>query len=539
MNFSAKAIAARSSKAYEDRKNWAQLYDELYTYAIPNRRPIGHNVTTRDNSRGLEKVFDSTAVKAAHRFAGRMSRDVTPPFQKFADLHVGPSLKAMIVTGMQAAGNDDPKAIDEQVQLVEKQLEEVTDKGMALLESAAFGLAAEEMYHDLFGGQGALLMLEDDDDILKFVSVPVGEIALREDGYGKVRGVYWLKAYAAQDLPELFPKAKFCEDTRKKIDREPACQIAILQATEWNTKTKRWHHYVIENDKPDGPIADEIPDMLTTPWLTPRFWKVPGEAHGRGPGLAALPTTKVLNKVTELTLKAVAFAVLGLWTYRNDRVFNPKTAMMKPGMMWAVSSNGGPMGPALQRQEMPGRYDVSNIVLQDLRENVKQITFDDTLPPDSGAVRSATEIVERMKRLMNDLAGAYPRLLLEIVIPLWQRIVDVMHRRNIIAFKLPIDQLVLKVQITSPIARAQAASDISSIVDWLDMMIKLGGIEAAALAAKIEEIFPAVGRMLGVSPNFIRSPKERDGLMKMVAQIIAQAQMQQQGAAPAAAPPAA
>ena len=471
---------------------------------------------TRQNGTGMEKVFDSTATKAAFRFAGRMSGDVTPPFQRHAELKVGPALKAQVLA---TVGAD---ALDQAVQQMEIQLESAVDMGHALLERSQFALAADEMYLDLFGGQGSLLMLEDDDEILRFVSVPVGEIAIVEDGYGRVCGVYWLKEYRNWQLPGLWPKGHFSADLQKKIKEEPQGKITILQATEFDAAAKTWRHTVLERGCEEPPISETL-DMLTSPWLTPRFWKVPGEAMGRGPGLSALPTILTLNKVTELTLKAVAYAVLGLWTYRNDRVFNPKTSRMFPGAMWAVSSNGGAQGPALQRQEMPGRYDVSNIVLQDLREQVKQLTFDDVLPPDSGAVRSPTEIMERVKRLMSDLSGAYPRLLLEIVVPLWQRIMDVLYRRKLITFKLPIDQIVLKVQITSPIARAQATSDVSNIVQWLQMMIGLFGIEGTALMAKIEEIGPAVGRMLGVSPKFIRDKTSRDQIQQLVAQLIATA----------------
>jgi hypothetical protein len=349
-----------------------------------------------------------------------------------------------------------------------------------------------------------------------------------------VCGCYWEKEFFAIDLKGMWPKGEFSEETQKKIQDNPRGKVTVIQAAEFEHASQRWHFFVVEKGK--DKLISQTRDMFTSPWLTPRFWKVPGEAMGRGPGLAALPTIKTVNKVTELTLKAVAFAVLGLWTYRNDRVFNPKTARMSPGAMWAVSSNGGPMGPALQRQEMPGRYDVSNIVLQDLREQVKQVTFDDALPPDSGAVRSATEILERMKRLMSDLAGAYPRLLLEIIVPLWQRIIDVLHRRNIIKVRLPLDQLVLKVQITSPIARAQAATDVSSLVEWIQVMISLFGIEGTALVAKVEEIGAEMGQMMGIKQSLIRSPKERQALQQMVAQIIAAATMQKQGAAPAAAP---
>lgn len=527
-----KKILARAGKAYDDRRNWAQLYDEVYTYCIPGRRPImkqqGDTTKTRQGS-GMDRVFDATATKAAFRFAGRMSRDVTPPFQKHADLKVGPALAAEV---RKIAGEDNYK---DEIKKIEVDLEDASAKGHAILERAMFALAADEMYLDLFGGQGALLMLEDEDEIAQFVAVAVGEIALREDGMGRVRGIYWEKDYRAGDIPGQWPKAKLPDDIKKIIDDDEEKPVPIMQATEYDHATKRWCHYVLLKDKPEAKPIAETEGMLACPWLTPRFWKMPDEAMGRGPGMAALPTIKTLNKTTELTLKAAAFAVLGLWTYRNDRVFNPKTARMYPGAMWAVSSNGGPQGPALQRQEMPGRFDVSNIINQDLREQVKQITFDDALPPDSGAVRSATEIVERMKRLMSDLAGAYPRLLLEIIVPLWQWLLDVMYRRGLIKFKVPVDQLVLKVQISSPIARAQAAQDVSQIVEYLQIMISLFGMEGTALVAKIEDMGGEIGKMMGISPSLLRDAGERKALQQMIAQLIAAMQMQKN---PRAANPA-
>lgn len=525
-------ILKRAAKAYEGRRNWAQLMDEVYTYCIPSRRPImmqqGDSKDAKNGS-GMDKVFDSTATKAAFRFAGRMSRDVTPPFQRHADLEVGPALEGMI---RESVGEDEYK--DKRAE-IEKELKLISDKGHALLERANFALVADEMYLDLFGGQGAMLMLEDEIDIIKFVSVPAGELALRENGYGEVVGRYWLKQYEAQQLRDHWPKAVLPDEVTKKIDSNPDALIEVMQATEFDAATRRWTHIILLKDYPKAEPLAKTENMITSPWLTPRFWKPPGETMGRGPGMSALPTIKVLNKVNELTLKAAAFAVFGIWTYRNDRVFNPKTARMFPGAMWATSSNGGPMGPAVQKHDMPGRFDVSNIVQQDLRSQVKEITFDDALPPDSGAVRSATEIVERMKRLMSDLAGAYPRLLLEIVVPLWQRLIDVMYRRNLIKFSLPLDQMVLKVQISSPIARAQKAQDVGQMVEYLQIVLSLFGMQGVALAVKVEDMVPDMGRMMGISPAHLRNTAERKALQQMVAQIMA-ASMPQQQAQPAAGP---
>lgn len=518
-----KDIQTRCDKAFADSTNWRAQWDDLYAYALPSRRPA--SAVNKGNPR-TELVFDSTATKAAFRFAGRVQRDAVPPFQEFVDLKLGPAAEAQLKISLPEDQYKDA------VQDAAKELKTISTIGHALLESSNFALASGEMFLDYFGGQGALLMLEDEDAIVDFVSVPAAELGLREDGKGRISGIYWPKMWRNADIEGSWPSTAISPELRKKIDDNPEGEICIVQATEYNRAKKVWVFTVYQKDQAEQPAIYQRDDLKFCNWLTPRFYRVPGEANGRGPGLMALPTIKTLNKVTELTLKAVAFAILGLWTYRNDRVFNPKTARMTPGAMWAVSSNGGALGPALQRMEMPGRYDISNIVLQDLRMNVKEATFDDTLPPDSGSVRSATEIVERMKRLMTDLASAYPRLMREFIIPLWQWLIDVMARRRLIAVALPIDQLVTKLTITSPIARAQQAQDVSNIVNWLQIIISTGGNEAMMLTAKIEEVFAYIGEKLGVPPDLIRTQAERKGLMKMVAELLAKAQMQGQQPAP-------
>ncbi|MDH3740535.1 MAG: portal protein, partial [Hyphomicrobiales bacterium] len=421
-----KPIRKRCAKAYEDSHDWRELTDELNDYTLTHRTGVNRH-TGHARSKNRHAAHDATAGKARQRFAGRMSRDVTPPFQKFSEIKLGPASMAKL----QEISQSEEQAKGQADEL-NKVLETVSNQVQGIFERAQFALAAEEMYLDLFAGQGAMLVLEDDDDIVQFVSVPATEIAMREDGRGRVNGIYWRKAITAGNLPGMWKDPQFSSELAKKIKDTPEQMIAIVQAGEFDAASKRWNLFVYEDEKSDDPPIFEELGTLTTAWITPRFYKVPGEAHGRGPGLTALPTIKTLDKVTELTIKAAAFAVLGLWVYRNDRAFNPQTSKMAPGAMWKVRDTSGPQGPSIQKLDVPGRFDVSNLILQDLREQVKQITFDDTLPPDAGAVRSATEIVERLNRLQQDLSGAFARMVLEIVVPLVKRVVDILQRKGLI-----------------------------------------------------------------------------------------------------------
>ena len=155
---------ARScEEAYQACASTKTLIDELNEYVMPYRATAGSKAATTADR--VDRIFDGTAPKAAFRFAGRMSQDVTPAFQSFYALKVGPYLKL---------NPDAKKTVDEQLEIISKKIS-------AVLENAQFSTAASEMYLDLFGGTGAMLMLEHERDIMRFVAVPVTEIALRED----------------------------------------------------------------------------------------------------------------------------------------------------------------------------------------------------------------------------------------------------------------------------------------------------------------------------------------------------------------------
>jgi len=228
---------------------------------------------------------------------------------------------------------------------------------------------------------------------------------------------------------------------------------------------------------------------------------------------------------------------------RHDGVFNPDTAKFEPLAMWQVASTGGPLGPTLQRLPVPQDFDVSSIVMADEREQMKQALFDDALPPDAGAVRSATEIAERMSRLSQDLSGVYGRLTLEIVVPLFQRVIDIVEDAGFLETNLKIDQLLTQVRVVAPIAAGQQAAKVQAHAQWLDIMAAAGGEEARDDTAKVEDLHPELGRWMGVEERFIRSAEERkqraDGRQKEAeAARMAEAQAQQVAKQPPMTPEA-
>lgn len=516
-----KEAKARTKDAWQRRIPYETQLKDIYRYMMPYREPAGHlsqstlgNRTEGDSRTDL--VFDGTAVNAVYRFTGRMQTNFSTIFEPFIDLQAGPLMP----------DGDEKNNLTAELQKVSHIVNGVIGAGQ-------YHLQSQGMYADLYAGTGAMFMPEGDDtDICRFRNVPIAEIALDEGPFGDIWGVDWRRSMRAAHLKTSWPKGEFSKTMLDRMTNAPRDPVIVHQNTLYDPGEQKWCFKVwCEHDGDDALVWEE--DFRSNPWLTPRFFVVPGEVYGRGPAHLGLPYAKTLNKVRELALLAAAFSVMGLWTRRNDGVFNPDMAVFEPLAMWQVASNGGSLGPSLQRLDVPHNFDVSSFVIQDERAQMQEALLDKRLPPMEGAVRSPTEIIERMKDINEDLAGVFPRLSLEIARPMAQRVIDLLQKRKLLNTNIKIDQLLTQVRVVSPIAAGQQAAKAKAAVDWAQTISLLFGQEAALMMINAEQLGPDIGRWLGVGERHIRTEADRKKLMKMVAEIIAK---QNQAAAPADQP---
>jgi hypothetical protein len=241
-----------------------------------------------------------------------------------------------------------------------------------------------------------------------------------------------------------------------------------------------------------------------------RYMKVAGEIYGRGPLMTALPDIKTLNKTIELLLKNASLAVAGVYTAADDGVLNPNTVKIVPGAIIPVARNGGPQGPALQALPRSGDFNVSQLVINDLRQNVKRILLDESLPPENMSARSATEIVERMKELSQNLGSAFGRLINETMIPLVAKILEVMDERGLIDMPLRVNGLEVKVVPVAPLAMAQNMEEINAIMQYAQLLPNFG--TDGAMALKNDVLVDYLADKLGV-PAAVRNTKEERAVL--------------------------
>ena len=141
------------------------------------------------------------------------------------------------------------------------------------------------------------------------------------------------------------------------------------------------------------------------------------------------------------------------------------------------------------------------------------------------SARSATEIVERMKELSQNLGSAFGRLISEAVLPIVTRTLSVMDDKGLIALPLKINGLEVSVQPTSPLAMAASNEEVQTAMSFIQLAGQLG--PSGQMAVNIDRAADYIADKLGVPTELRTTPQEREA---MAAQMM-QAQMMQAQAA--------
>ena len=239
--------------------------------------------------------------------------------------------------------------------------------------------------------------------------------------------------------------------------------------------------------------------FAVSPFICFRWLKAPGEVYGRSPVMKALPDIKTADKVVELILKNASIAATGIWQADDDGVLDPSTVELVPGavMPKAVGSAG------LTPLAVPGRFDVSQLVLEDLRKRIRHALLADRLAEPASPAMTATEVLERAAETARLLGATYGRLEAELLTPLIERALSILARRGEVpAFALDGRQAGLRLR--SPLAQAAGRREAGAVLTWLGAVAGLG--PEALAAVDTARAARWLGARLGVPPALLEPP---------------------------------
>lgn len=166
---------------------------------------------------------------------------------------------------------------------------------------------------------------------------------------------------------------------------------------------------------------------------------------------------------------------------------------------------------------------------------VQSMLGDDRLPDKGATPVSATEIMARMKRISQNYMGAWARIVNEVHPIIVPRVIEILARKNLAGIQhVPIDELLVKLDVLSPITQAVKASAHQRIIEFIQLCTAVKGTPMAAeLIVRVDDALRTIGDDL-IPPSLMLSKAEAKALQQQMAAAasqIAAAQAQHQGAA--------
>ncbi|CDX54563.1 conserved hypothetical protein [Mesorhizobium plurifarium] len=480
----------RSKKAWERRTAWDGLYQEAYDYVLPNRRPGGQGKSKHP----VQMIFDMTGPNSAMHCAGEIQRQISPAQTPF-NIETGP-LVAQRLTA------DEKKRWDDQLQ-------GVASFCYPFFKTGDYDTAMHEACTDLTIGTGVVLPLRGPsmDEPLRFVCVPQDECAIEQDAWGRVNFVSWKRCNLGREaILEAWPNGDFTPDFRKAAKDKPYDEVILYQDF-YRLPDGRWR-FCVYLETEGGFIATE--DYRTQPIAVMRFYRWPGEAYGRGPVLFALPTIKTVNKAQELTLKAAAIQLLGIWGFRAGGTFNPDTVRVGPGEFWPMQSTGGILGPDVQRLDTAqARFDVAKMVIGDGQRQIREALLDTRIFDDGGTPDSASQVAATVAQNANVHVGAYGRLSIEGIGVIVPRAMEILAEWRILPQLMSFNQLMTTMYIASPMMAALKNDQLAASVKYYQVVAATVGPQRVNEFIAIDRYLDRTRNGLLVPVDIVPTPEEK------------------------------
>ena len=494
-------LIKRYENALATKELYRDVHEAAYEYTVPTRNLY------RSQSQGesrMNKIFDSTGMRAAMSFVNNMQASITPPFKKWVNLKLGPAFKQF---------KDNPET-SETYKNYAQMLEFATERGFSIINSSNFNGIVTEFYYDLGVGTGIMLTLPspaEDPIPMRFVVAPMEETSLEKGPAGTVGAVFRTNKVPARTIKETWPDAKLTQSITTMIENDGSKEVELIEAS--YTVLDVTYYDVLQKSSRERLVEREY---TFNPWIVTRINKSPIDVYGSGPFLQATPDLRTLNKAKELTMRNAQLSVFGIYTVADNDIVNPNNLVLNPGTFIPVSRNSGPNGPSIAPLPSAGNFQAQNFFIQDLQASVKEMLLDDKLPPDTGPVRSATEIVERISNIRKTTGVFFGPINQEFIQHLWTNILHILVDRNEIALPkelMTVDNFFVEVDVLSPIAKEQDIEDVQSVVEAWQIYSQMAGPEQANILFKMDDIGEYIADKLGAPVDLVRSKEEREQLL--------------------------
>jgi hypothetical protein len=173
--------------------------------------------------------------------------------------------------------------------------------------------------------------------------------------------------------------------------------------------------------------------------------------------------------------------------------------------------------PDLAPLPLSGNLQIGDIVLEDLKQNIRRALMAQPLGDITDPTKTATEIMIRNQESLRNRGAQIGRLRTEFQEPVLAAVVDILRERGKIA-PITVDGRTVTLKFQSALALAEDIEDFQNSQLWISTLGAIMPPEILAGAVKLEDLPEFWAKKLGVDMDLVRSDDERAQLAETVTQ---------------------
>ena len=490
------------------RSNWEKHWQELADYMLPRKADITKKRTQGDKR--TELIYDGTAVHAVELLSSSLHGMLTSPSTPwFSMRYRDPVLQ-----------NND--AANEWLELCMDQMYKAFNR-------SNFQQEIHELYYDLVVFGTAALYLEGDQDGLRFSARHIAEVTVAEDADGKVDTVYRKFKMTSRAAAQRFGEDNLPTQMTKDLKDDPHKEHDLVHAVYPRTEAKG----KLAKNKPVASVYYHLDSKHLIsesgfddfPFMVPRFVKDSVSTYGRSPAMNALPDVKMLNKMSETTIRAA------------QKQIDPPLMVPDDGFVLPVRTTPGALNfyrTGTRDRLEPLQIGANNplgLNMEEQRRNaIRQAFYVDQLLMSQGPAMTATEVLQRNEEKMRLLGPVLGRLQSELLQPLISRSFALLLRNGLLpAAPEQLQGQDIDIEYVSPLAKAQRLTDLQSMLRGFEVMMQVAEIAPVMDYLDSDKLVQYLVEVTGIPARVIRSDDEVARIRRQQQQAQAQqAQMEQQ-----------
>lgn len=505
-------IVAKLDRRYQtlrtQRSNWESHWQELADYMLPRKADITKKRTEGDKR--TELIFDGTAIHAVELLASSLHGMLTSPSTPWFSLQYR---------------NRELQRDD----LANEWLLACQDQLYKAFNRSNFQQEIHELYYDLVVfGTGALYCEEDQQVGVRFSCRHIAEICISEDAEGRVDTVYRRFKMSSRAAAMRFGEDNLPQAMAKDLKNDPYAEHEIIHVvlpregrTGRSARNKPfasiYYHAATKALLSEGGY-DEFPFQV------PRFVKDSVSTYGRSPAMTALPDVKMVNKMSEVTIRAA------------QKQIDPPLMVPDDGFILPIRTTPGSLNfyRAGTRDRMePLNIGANNALGLNMEEQrraaIRQAFYVDQLLLSTGPAMTATEVLQRNEEKMRLLGPVLGRLQAELLQPVIARVFALMLRQNLLP---PAPEELqgqdIDIEYVSPLAKAQKLTDLQSVMRGMEIMLQIGQVAPVTDFLDADGLVRYIAETTGIPATVLRSDEQVAEVRRQQAQAQAQqAQMAQ------------